>query len=228
MKRGTILLFLFVLMLSLSACSTSANKETSEYATTTEPIELHSGVTFGMSSQQIIQKENENGYSTEFRDDGRLQVTGKIAGFDSSMIQYFFDSSSMFHAMYTIGDSSITLAPTETDFQTIQTALEAQYGKPTFSSAMGTATNLPGKYKNQYVTGIAWAEWGNMPSLGIYCEVVDYYQWEIKQPDGSVVLIDHFLAKDLGNYAQRISYVCYASSDVTYTNQQNQSIGNDL
>lgn len=66
MKRGTILLLLFVLMLSLSACSTSANKETSEYATTTEPvstnqekatspsptpnepIELHSGVTFGM------------------------------------------------------------------------------------------------------------------------------------------------------------------------------------
>lgn len=192
-----------------------------------ESFTLHSGVTFGMSAQEVTKLETANGFIPE-TGSGYLYVTGKVAGFDKSMIRYYTNSDSVFNALYRIGTSSTNRDTEMVDFQTVQKSLENKYGTPAYSHAMGTYTSLPGTYKNQNVTGFAWAKAMTAPFLGVTWKVEDYYQWELPQPDGSVILIDHYFMNDSGFYNDWISYVCYDAKDINVLNEKTEAMSDDL
>lgn len=192
-----------------------------------EAFTLHSGVTFGMSAQEVTKLETAKGFIPE-AGNGYLYVTGKVAGFDNSMIRYYIASDSVFSALYRIGVSSTNRDTEMVKFQTVQKSLESKYGAPAYSHAMGTYTSLPGTYKNQNVTGFIWAKAMTAPFLGITWKVEDYYQWELTQPDGSVILIDHYFMNDSGSYVEWISYVCYDAKDINVLNKKTEAMSDDL
>lgn len=198
-----------------------------------EEFAMHSGVTFGMTAQDVIKLEKANGFDAEM-EEGSLYITGTVAGFDSSLIRYYLDpdSDTVFNVHYRVGKSSGNRDTQYVDFQTIQKSLETKYGAPVHSDAAGTYTNLPGTYRGQVVTGFAWAKKMTFPLAKVTWTVEDYYQWEVMQGDGSVILIDHyFICDSMGgskSYVQWISYVHYNAADVEALNEKTVSMGNDL
>lgn len=114
-----------------------------------EEFVLHSDVAFGMSSEEVIAKEKENGFDAKraseidntiysqlyrtYTEDGLvnvysdpLVVKGRIAGIDDTFIKYFFnDEDVLIRAIYTFGGSEFEQK--DADFSRTQESLEGKY-----------------------------------------------------------------------------------------------------
>lgn len=146
MKKVVVMLLTMVLVLSFSISAVADDN----------PFTLHSGVTFGMTKQEVIEKEAENGFECENRElscfvydvataemeektvEG-LIVYGSVAGINNSTIQYHFDSEGrLFEAVYcfaqeieyinyALGSRIVTNGDNYDNYEILKTALQDKY-----------------------------------------------------------------------------------------------------
>ena len=169
-------------------------------------FKLHNGITFGMSRSEVKKIEGDEGFTTEDVEDktygsknyGKpdpkyLNVYGRIAGIDDSRILYYFDDSKLFFCRYFFSDGATNKSNevVAADYVMISNALIEKYGEPEYTKKNGYKLYFGGHYKNQLVTGLDEVEFDK--KCGDFSELADYEQWLLKQPDGSYVLIDHYI-----------------------------------
>lgn len=96
-------------------------------STLAEDFTLHSGVSFGMTLEEIKKIEEDAGFSTDIPDNNAyLQVYGKIASIENSAINYYFDNNKMNIAKYRFGKDSTDRGSNE--YSLIQESLNNRYG----------------------------------------------------------------------------------------------------
>ena len=153
-----------------------------------EDFTLHSGVTFGMTMDEVKSLEQNAGFAIETDDHkydsskvaSALEVTGKIAGFENSDIHYLFDNSGkLYAATYWLRTNDAL----ESDYATIQNALEGKYGNP--NDAWLLVANRIGFEPNDYLS-LAGLARNNK-------NVLPYYNsWLVELEDGNYVVIAHY------------------------------------
>lgn len=175
---------------------------------------MHSDVKFGMSKDEVYTIESEAGFDTEFLEDteiygeyGRVRISGKIAGINDAVIMYCFDEDGLYKASYFLRDDyESNYKDLDSEFSTISKGLTQNYGKPTYSSEKQTAFRLK-EYKSlTNIDGLSRSEEENEHCKkinelsrqvgeysGTYSKVPMWEQWILKQDDGTIVLIDHYV-----------------------------------
>ena len=153
MKKYIALFLLAVIALSLTACGEPQKENAAPQSTLACDFSLHSGVTFGMTRDEVIKKEEEAGFQMvkdmaapdkaavslctfidHFYNEAQLPdlfSTGTFAGINESEIAYWFnDQGQLFRMQYSLN----CWDDTEQSRQNIQNSLVAKYGEPTYSS----------------------------------------------------------------------------------------------
>lgn len=162
MKKYTAFLLLAAIIFSLTACSEPEKKaapsaKQAPLSTLACDFPLHSGVTFGMTRDEVIKKEEAAGFQMikdmttpdkaavslgttidHFYDEAYLPdlfSTGTFAGIPNSDVAYWFnEQGQLFRMQYSLN----CWDDTEQSRQNIQNSLVAKYGEPTYSSEKGT------------------------------------------------------------------------------------------
>ena len=111
---------LVILLLAVLTCGFCISGASAEFSTTAD-FTLHSGVTFGMSREEVKKLEEENGFTvnegsltyTYYDSDGSYRgkktdgftIYGSMAGISSSTLYYYFDEDGkLFGMVYKFGD----------------------------------------------------------------------------------------------------------------------------
>ena len=128
---------LIVLLLVMTTCSFYVVCASAEFSTT-DDFTLHSGVTFGMSREEVKKVEEENGFTvdeeslacTYYGSNGSyltketkgFKIEGSMAGISSSILYYYFDENGkLFGMLYYLGDKD------EESYKDINELINAKY-----------------------------------------------------------------------------------------------------
>lgn len=153
---------------------------------------IHNGTTFGMPKEDVISKEAASGFNVEEDEVSELVAEktkatfmaagkGTVAGFDKSTVTYFFNEDNKLYAViYELGVSG---SNSVSDFDPIDSMLKEKYGEPDASIAVAAANagNAPINYDARFYSVAA-------PFIPPMCS-----SWSVKQEDGSIVVIVHFM-----------------------------------
>ncbi|MBQ9944312.1 MAG: hypothetical protein IJO67_08105 [Clostridia bacterium] len=229
MKKYIALLLLAVIALSLTACGEPQKENAAPQSTLACDFSLHSGVTFGMTREEVIKKEEAAGfqmvkdmaapdkatvslgtYIDHFYDEAQLPdlfSTGTFAGIKDSEIAYWFnDQGQVFRMQYSLDCRETT----EQDRQLILNILMEKYGEPTYSSEKNMA--LPSVVNSYPVTYSGWqregsysvpASWKPELMLSVRYEISNKEDitWVIPDENGSyVTIINHSFSQGRINY----------------------------
>lgn len=149
-----------------------------------EPYTLHAGVQFGMTADEVIEKENARGNTFEMID-GRLINTSKISIVDMNATIYFdFDSEGkLIRQQYRFRDQV---------FDSIRNKFETVYGLPECSSASDTKLALPSYFKSFSGPMPTADEFGktiiNNSMVSYSYSGLTYCQWMVEVEEGFVVI----------------------------------------
>lgn len=220
-KKGLSILIILLVFMSSIVGSASANEFT-----------LHSGVAFGMTTEQVIQLEQKAGFEVETSEDDPniLKIQGKIASVESSRIKYQFANNKLYYARYDLGSDQINRG--FEGYKKIQESLESKYGKPT-----GLPDGFHSSGYNDILSSIASD--GFLQDQG---EVETSDEWLITTNTGYIVIehlkffykfTDAFLTAGMNKsypegrtYNEAIVYQFYELDDPLITNAINNSIEN--
>lgn len=165
-----------------------------------EGFSIHSGVEFGMTMEEVIQKEKDAGFSdveiyeiddfeikycSDEHSPKGVQVYGQIAGADGANIVYHFqENGGMDAAIYTLNASSTN----KDRYAAVRESLTKKYGKPDslMSDVWHTYLDM-----DVYSYADSCYEKYNNPSIGMSCEIEYSYNdsWLVPQDDGSYIII---------------------------------------
>lgn len=191
-----------------------------------EEFTLHSGVTFGMTIDDIKALEESKGFETsqnEFRPN-EIVISGTIAGIErGALIIYTVDEQGrLFKACYFLGNNAAPAAQRISEYETINDALTQKYGASAYNTGNMQIANVPDTLFGEETTGFKFCQ-------GVAGgEIYTYNQWLLDQEDGSKILIDHFMRDEKGSLYQYIYYVRFdqESWEAWETNQP--TIADDL
>lgn len=229
MKKYTAFLLLAAIIFSLTACSEPEKKaapsaKQAPLSTLACDFPLHSGVTFGMTRDEVIKKEEAAGFQMikdmttpdkatfslgttidYFYDEAHLPdlfSTGTFAGIPNSDIAYWFnDQGQLFRMQYSLD----CWETTEQDRQLILNILMEKYGEPTYSSERNTA--LPSVVNGYPVTYSGWqhasdytapAFWNPEKTMYVTYEIANTQDvtWVIPDEKGSYVTVINYSISD--------------------------------
>ena len=207
MKRLLYLMIIFILLLSLSGCSSKK----------TEKFVLRNDIHFGDSIEEVKKKESLKLKEEEVDEDDKTitkisSEEGTIANIDDSTLSYRFKDGSLYELTYYFdGPTTDSNTPTElaevksyiTDqYDTINSSLTEKYGEP-----------LSDEEEEQYAfrTDIYESSdsYEEMAAWGLDCELVAMDERLVECDDGSHVSIDSKAAY-VGNQKGTISYIMVA------------------
>lgn len=230
-KKYTALLLLTVMVFSLTACGEQKTETpAAPQSTLACDFPLHSGVTFGMTREEVIKKEEEAGFQMvkdmaapdkaaiplctdidHFYDEAQLPdlfSTDTFAGINESEIAYWFnDQGQLFRMQYSLD----CWETNEQDQTNILNSLVAKYGEPTYSSEKGT--NVKSVVNGYPVTYSGWqregsysvpASWKPELMLSVRYEISNKEDitWVIPDENGSyVTIINHSFSEGRINYS---------------------------
>lgn len=217
MKKYVALFLLAVITLSLTACGEPQKENAAPQSTLACDFSLHSGVTFGMTRDEVIKKEEAAGfqmvkdmlppekasvdlctYIDHFYDEAQLPdlfTSGTFAGIPNSDIAYWFnDQGQLFRMQYSLNCRETK----EQDQTNILNSLVAKYGEPTYSSEKGT--NVKSVANGYPVTYSGWqregsysvpASWKPELMLSVRYEISNEEDitWVIPDENGSYVTV---------------------------------------
>lgn len=155
-------------MLLLSSCALADG----------DKFPLRSGVTFGMNMEMVLALEASAGLPlTVNMDFEKLEGTTTIAGQPDTVVHYYFENGGLMELYYQFPIS-------QASYDAVEAGLVSKYGEATFTSENQqsyhkTTRKVLGSHSNLPTSNVIY-----MPS---------YSQRLIAEPDGSYVLIDHFL-----------------------------------
>lgn len=199
-----------------------------------EEFTVHSGVTFGMSKDEVIACENEAGFSSQtakrnaaFCNDMKhhtdvLQLSGKIAGQDGAMILYHFNSADeMEAAVYWFGGEA----------STIKEALIDKYGESDSEFTLIAASKLETEAYSFYTDGLSMEELG-LTTANLF----DECSWRVDQEDGSSVVISYVYSVVSGFPFSSVSYQLFSTEEldnyhselISEYNESQQQLDDDL
>lgn len=171
MKR---LVFLTALMIMLTVFASAL----------AEPYTLHAGVQFGMTADEVIEKEKDRGNTFEMTD-GRLTNTNQVSIVDMNATIYFdFDSEgNLIRQQYRFRDQV---------FDSVRNKFEKVYGLPNCSSAADTKLSLPSYFKSFSGPMPSADELGktiiNNSMVSYSYSGLTYCQWMVEVEEGFVVI----------------------------------------
>ena len=153
---------------------------------------LHSGVTFGMSADEIVAKQKERGNTFSMTTSGRMRNLNKISilGIDAEIYYDFNENGKMIRQQYSFQN---------VDFTQLAKEFERVYGKPDCSSLLGTQLILPEKsFDAKVPTGQEYSDkiYKRVSKLkpgfvtGIRSDITTY-QWLIEVDNGFVVIEEY-------------------------------------
>ena len=205
-------------------------------ADSTEPagdgteVKLHAGVKLGMGIREVVQVETDagnivynaspNAKGVKVSPDeaetvklpwGMLYYYGKLAGGDKdSHANYGFDDTrKLTKVQYFIHSSKNDAKKL---YDQIEDALKEKYGEPGASAK--TKTKLD-----------AGSDVSKVASYKDITKIADYSQWMIRQPDGSMILIEHiYQASSTNGEFNFMNYVLIPSDNGSET----PNLGDDL
>lgn len=244
MKKYVAFVLLAVMVFSLTACGEPKKENAAPQSTLACDFSLHSGVTFGMTRDEVIKKEEEAGFPMvkdmaapdkaavslctfidHFYNEAQLPdlfSTGTFAGINESEIAYWFnDQGQLFRMQYSLN----CWDDTEQSRQNIQNSLVAKYGEPTYSSEKGT--NVKSVVNGYPVTYSGWqregsysvpASWKPEFMLSVRYEISNEEDmtWVIPDENGSyVTIINHSFSDGRINYSGDGSW--FSGWLITYT-----------
>lgn len=196
-----------------------------------EVFTLHSGVTFGMSEENVIQQENDAGFTTESteynqkgkgRADSLLMVSGSIAGIEESSIIYSVSNENGVIAATYRFDKGITVLTSEDDpkqarmYKTIQDQLCKTYGEPTNDDHRWLSAVV--KIGFEPLCIYPWFD--SMPEYASAELVPDMEYsdaWLIKKDDGKAIVILHWWGKNtkfMNSFEHYLGYQEYEYEDI--------------
>ena len=192
MKKIISLVLMVVVLFSVSALSE-------------EEFTLHSGVTFGMTSDEIIAKQNERGNSFSMQD-GRLTNSNSLSilDVDADIFYDFDENGKMTRQQFYF--KNINFAPLAKDFAKV-------YGEPDCSSILGTHLVLPdASFYGPLPTGQEFADkmFNSYLVTGSRGDLL-YYQWLVEAEGGYVVIEEYgyeYYAKVGKNPSYKIGSIC--------------------
>ena len=155
-------------MLLLSSCALADG----------EKFPLRSGVTFGMTMEMVLALEASAGLPlTVNMDFEKLEGTTTIAGQPDTVVHYYFENGGLMELYYQFPIS-------QESYDAVEAGLVSKYGEAEFTSENQqsyhkTTREVLGAHSNLPTSNVVY-----MPS---------YSQRLIAEPDGSYVLIDHFI-----------------------------------
>lgn len=140
---------LAILLLAVLMCSFCMAYASPEYSTTAD-FPLHSGVTFGMTRNEVKKLEEENGFTvnetsltyTYYDSDGSylgkntagFYIDGSMAGISSSTLYYYFDENGkLFGMVYKFGDHD------EESYKDIKSLINDKYSNSAASNSRNIA-----------------------------------------------------------------------------------------
>ena len=197
-----------------------------------EAFTLHSGVSFGMSTEEVIQNETDAGFTTkptEYKKkeggkaDSLIMISGSIAGIDNSQIIYSVSNESgLIAATYTF-DNSITVIAPEDDskkalmYKTIQDQLVKVYGEPTNDDHywLSAAAYIGFEPLCIYPWFDGWYPGG--ASARLVPDTNYYDAWLLKQDNGKAIVILHWWGKGTmmtNTYEHYLGYQEYEYEDI--------------
>ena len=194
-----------VICLSLCVC----------FGASAESFSVRNGITFGMSSDEIIAIEKANGNEPQLNSYGTYTVVNvetTIASIPMSMVQYtvtntaegsIHTSDALYCFVYELGcnDTSKTRSDLIASFDTLNASLREKYGEPDLSTS-------PGESRKMVVSGRAWefstnvfnnysdnSDFANLLGLNGHMlhGSVKTSEWLIENTDGTYLKIEHLL-----------------------------------
>ena len=231
MKKIISLVLMFAMLFSVSAL---AEVE----------FTLHSGTTFGMSSQEVAQIELEKGFDMEvyhWEDTGEYSVwgSGRIANMDKTQIRYSFtNDDSLYDLVYLFDEGDDDLAKTLIKFDTIEEGLIAKYGATEYSSETGFSFPVLGfrggseRFYDKYPYD-GGVEYKGRPAECSHTRIA-YSHRLIELDDGSCVLIDHVVYNERmkmtgsNHYQHQIRYILLTEEEAQIIRQSMNQFVNDL
>lgn len=224
MKKYIALFLLAVIALSLTACGEPQKENAAPQSTLACDFSLHSGVTFGMTRDEVIKKEEAAGFQMvkdmlppekaavnlytdidHFYDEAQLPdlfASDTFAGINESEIAYWFnDQGQLFRMQYSLD----CWETNEQDQTNIPNSLVAKYGEPTYSSEKGT--NVKSVVNGYPVTYSGWqregsysvpASWKPELMLSVRYEISNKKDitWVIPDEEGSYVTVINYSISD--------------------------------
>lgn len=217
-KKYIALFLLAVIALSLTACGEPQKENAAPQSTLACDFSLHSGVTFGMTRDEVIKKEEEAGFQMvkdmaapdkaavslctfidHFYNEAQLPdlfSTGTFAGIPNSDIAYWFnDQGQLFRMQYSLNYNGIK----EPDRQLILDSLMTKYGEPTYTSEQNTT--LPSVVNGFPVTYAGWQRAGRYRTPAYQkLETTAYFSisneqditWVLPDEKGSYITVINF------------------------------------
>ena len=191
-----------------------------------EEFSLHSGVTFGMTIDDIKALEESKGFETSQNElwPNEITISGTIAGIErGALINYTVDEQgSLFKAFYFLGNNAAPAAQRISEYETINDALTQKYGASVYNTGNMQIANVPETLFGEKTTGFGFCQ-------GVAGgEIHTYNQWLLDQDDGSKILIDHFMRDENGTLYQYIHYVRFDQEIWEAWENNRQTITDDL
>ena len=189
-----------------------------------ESFEVRNGIHFGMTKEEVIAVEEQNGNSADSVYDGNYIKDGltyqevTIAGIPGSRIDYYFDEGGLNEIVYWLGSLDVNLVSEQaaySTFLTMESALSEKYGEYNYCADDGSTP----KAVTHVLEGLL-----DNPFL----HLMDYRQWSA-QYDGYSVIIDeaYFYLVNMSNeteYRCEIGYRRIGGSGVGTSEEINNDI----
>ena len=207
MKKSVCFLMVFILVFS----SVSVLAET---VNAVDEFTIHSGVTFGMTMDEVIAQEKNAGFigtdvsvPSDFCNSSEhtslYEIDGQMAGINGSALYYHFNGDGMLEsAVY----SFINEQPT------VKEALSKKYGESdeVFSMIANglLTTEAYAFFSNRAITAIKTKLESMMP------EILDEASWRVDLEDGKTVVISYVSTKCLGYTFTFVSYQLYTTEEI--------------
>lgn len=201
-----------------------------------DAFELHSGVTFGLSPDEVTQIEKEAGNEVSKGWSDEIGGKMRLAGIDDSYLYYSFSDNALIQMRYEFDSSGMNNPKYDANYENVSAALAKKYGESSYSSITGKRLELPGIYKEIITSGFGqhdyWAEksWANADYV-----TDKYEEWAVDQDDGSIVFIHHcmFYDKNENGKPSQFHYhrLFYTRIDADTANEyktMQESISDDL
>lgn len=186
---------------------------------------IRDGIRFGMTMTEVTRIEKNAGFEIETSEplygsdnvSSVLIVRGKIAGMENSEVHYLFDKNGKLYASTFWLRINDTL---ESDYNTIQNALERKYGTPV--NAWLPVANRIGFEPNDYLAYIGLARKNK--------NVLPYYNsWLVGSDDGNYVVIAHYkesaVIYGITTNMHVVGYQWYSAEEITneFNNIRNEA-----
>lgn len=180
MKKIVALLLVATILISVSAFAE-------------EGFTLHNGTRFGMNKSEVIETEQQNGFTVK-PDEDSLCGKGTIANQPNTNITYSFENNELNYMCYTF-----TSAET---YDAIESGLIKKYGETDYSS--NTGFHFPQISEGTGFNRVPFVNWG-YPHLDMEYVMTDYSHRLVYISDFEAVFIEHY------------AYVGYMDGEI-YTN----------